>query len=113
MDQISKITHNQTNVANFQGKKGALNKVSVPIPLVVDVAEVKRKNNSKIESVSSPLNLKHKLKADLLTPRRRSSRLNQKLNKDEHVEDFATRTEVRKYSFLNCLIRLVVGKLKF
>jgi len=67
----------------------------VPNLVVVDVAAIETKDHSNTESTSTNLKLKHKVKADLLTPRRRSVRLNQKLNKAPHVEDITIDTEVR------------------
>ena len=92
IDRISQTTNNQPNFACSKGNKGALDEVSVSNPSVVDVTADKI-NNSKMESVSNNLNL-DKVKAELLTPRRRSVRLNQKLNKTQQVEDHTTSTKV-------------------
>ena len=92
MDSLSQKTQTKKRVGS--ANKGSLGDVSAPIPIVVDVAEVERTSSNKKQHASNILHIKEDIKEELLTPRRRSVRLTQKLNKIQNIEDNATGAKV-------------------
>ena len=92
MDCSSQKTQNKKRAGS--ANKERLGDASVPIPIVVDVAEVETTSNNKKQHALNNLHIKEDIKDELLTPRRRSVRLTQKLNKIQNIEDNSTGAKV-------------------